>query len=130
MRPRTVACDEATRRGRLAKAKQFASAASMVFELAEDDDDLSSAVVTLCVHAGIAAADVICCGVLGEHAQGDNHAEAVALLDTVDKELGKSLKRLLSLKTRAGYSAQAIAKPDLTAAQRAMDRLIEAAKRR
>jgi hypothetical protein len=48
--------------------------------LADEAADVADAYVTLLVHAGIAASDVICCARLGEHAQGDNHVEAVALL--------------------------------------------------
>jgi len=34
--------------------------------LADDANDVADAYVTLCVHAGIAAADVICCTRFGE----------------------------------------------------------------
>ena len=72
-------CSEATRRGRLDKATQFADAAEII-EAMVDGDDLDDAYITLCVHAGIAAADVLCCARMGVHAQGDDHTEAVALL--------------------------------------------------
>lgn len=49
---------------------------STVRALADEAADVSDAYVTLLVHAGIAAADVICCQRLGEHALGDSHAEA------------------------------------------------------
>lgn len=77
---RTVRCAPATRQGRLRKARQFADAAEVVADLADDADDVADAYVTLLVHAGIAAADVLCCARLGEHAMGDNHNDAVALL--------------------------------------------------
>lgn len=56
--------------GRLAKARQFADAAHDVLALAGEADDVADAFVTLAVHAGIAAADVICCVRLGRHARG------------------------------------------------------------
>ena len=49
----------------MAKAKQFVEAAETVESLADDANDVADAYVTLCVHAGIAAADVICCKRLG-----------------------------------------------------------------
>lgn len=56
MSPRTHDCDEATVRGRLRKAEDFMTAASIVDDLADDASDMADAFVTLCVHAGIAAA--------------------------------------------------------------------------
>jgi hypothetical protein len=72
-------CTEAIRTGRRAKANQFYLAAEAIAATIEDQD-IADAYVTLCVHAGIAAADVICCARLGEYAQGDDHQEAVTLL--------------------------------------------------
>ena len=60
---KVVTCDERTRRGRHDKMVQFNTAAEMI-ESIQDDQDLGEAFVTLCVHAGIAAADVICCSTL------------------------------------------------------------------
>lgn len=54
-------CDRAMTEGRRARAEQFAQAASFVEELRDGEDDLAEALVTLWVHAGIAAADVVCC---------------------------------------------------------------------
>jgi hypothetical protein len=67
-------CSEHVSAGRLAKARQLLAAAQFI----EDSlsDDVADAYVTMCVHAGIAAADVICCSRLGRRWQGDNHAEA------------------------------------------------------
>lgn len=66
MTSRTKKCTATIRRGRLDKAKQFAETARLI----EGNDALIDAYVTNCVHAGIAAADVICCARLGEHAIG------------------------------------------------------------
>lgn len=55
--PNTKRCTPATRAGRLAKARQFHLAADTVTTLI-DDEEIADAYVTLCVHAGIAAADV------------------------------------------------------------------------
>jgi hypothetical protein len=60
----------------MAKARQFSDAATLISELASDDSNLGDAYITLCVHAGIAAADVVCCSRLGVHASGQDHAAA------------------------------------------------------
>jgi hypothetical protein len=51
----------------------------MLNDLADEDGEIADAYVTLCIHAGIAAADVICCIRIGEHATGEDHAEAVKI---------------------------------------------------
>ncbi|MGI8751311.1 MAG: hypothetical protein ACR2MN_03190 [Acidimicrobiales bacterium] len=61
------------------RPKQFLAAAESIED--SSSGEIADAYVTLCVHAGIAAADVICCARLGRHAQGDSHVEAVALLN-------------------------------------------------
>lgn len=98
---RATLCTQEIRRGRLRKAEQFFNAASQIADLAK----VSDAYVTLCVHAGIAASDVICCARLGQHAAGDNHNEAVSLLRRADDSSAKSLQVLLSLKTKSRLHA-------------------------
>lgn len=125
--PRTVACTPATRSGRRAKAEQFAGAAEVVRTLANEAADVADAYVTLLVHAGIAASDVICCARLGVHAMGDNHTEAVKLLaSAVDNKLAGDLDTLLGVKTKAGYSERPVSATDITRAERAADRLLQA----
>ena len=123
---RTTPCDVAMRRGRQHKARQFYAAASDIADLATDPGEVCDAYVTLLVHAGIAAADVLCCASLGEHAQGDSHVEAVALLATFDADRAKDLRILLQVKTKAAYSHQRVSTSERAKAQRACDRLIEA----
>jgi hypothetical protein len=95
----------------MAKAAQFYLAAETIATTI-DDQDIADAYVTLCVDAGIAAADAICCARLGQHALGDDHQEAVALLSKADRANAKHLKVLLDMKTRSGYSAVATSKTD------------------
>jgi len=98
-------CDQAIVSGRFAKAEQFLDAAATVRDLADDQADVGDAMVTLCVHAGIASADVICCTALGHHAQGDDHLQAIAELTKVTPDgakLGKDLRALLQLMVTAG----------------------------
>lgn len=133
MTPKTRTCDEATISGRLHKAQQFRDGAETIREFADTEDDIGDAYVTLCIHAGIAAADVICCIALGEHVQGDNHNEAVAHLSKVrpdGKDLGNSLRTLLTMKTRAGYSHESVGARESKRAQRAAERLLRTARER
>jgi len=113
----------------LRKAAQFLTAADLVRDLADKDDDVADAFATLCVHAGIAASDVICCIRLGEHAQGENHSETIALLMVADKAAAKHLSALLALKTKSGYSHNPITPAEAKRAGRAAEALVEAARR-
>lgn len=125
---RTKACGEAVRRGRLTKAVTFLEQAEVVLALADDEEDVADAAVTLLVHAGIAASDVICCARLGEHAHGESHNDAIALLATADQEAAKHLKVLLGLKTQAGYRALRTTASNLKRANRAAVHLVDAAR--
>jgi hypothetical protein len=129
---RTRPCDEADTRGRLRKAEQFWEAAEITREFADDEAEVADAYVTLCVHAGIAAADVICCVGLGERAAGENHTEAVALITRVPggADFAKALAVLLGMKTRAGYSASPVSAVDRKRAPRQAERLLHAARDR
>jgi hypothetical protein len=112
----------------LAKAQQFLAAA----ELIEDavSDETADAYVTLCVHAGIAAADVICCARIGRHAQGDNHAAATALLKRANAaDSAKQLEVLLSMKSKAGYTHLPSSATDVKRAGRAAKSLLKVAER-
>jgi hypothetical protein len=104
---RTRPCTAEIRRGRLLKSGRFLDAASLIADQAEEQAEIADVYVTLCVHAGIAASDAICCARLGQHAQGDDHNEAVALLSKADNPSAKHLRVLLSMKTKAGYSLAA-----------------------
>lgn len=119
-------------RGRLAKAEQFWEVAGLVRDLANEQDpsEIGDAYVTLCVHAGIAAADALCCAGLGEHAQGENHNDAVQLLAKVDVEAGRALRALLGLKTKAGYSHTSATAEEFKRAGRSAEALVMQARRR
>lgn len=119
-------CTEGTRAGRLTKAQQFLMAAETI-ETIVDDEAIADAYITLCVHAGIAAADVICCAKLGRHHQGDNHNAAVALLAQADTSASKQLKRLLDMKTKCGYGATPATLAEQRRAGRSAEALVRAA---
>jgi hypothetical protein len=126
--PRSKPCTKEMKRGRLRKAEQFIDAARTVEALANEGDDVADAFVTLLVHAGVAAADVVCCAVLAEHAQGENHIDAVGLLHRADPSLSVHLRTLLGMKTDAGYSHLPISATDRKRAWRAASTLAEAAR--
>lgn len=125
---RTVPCTQQTRAGRLAKAEQFLDAAETVAASTDEPSDVGDACVTLLVHAGIAASDVVCCARLGVHAVGESHAAAADLLGKVDRSLAQDLRALLSVKAKAGYNARPVSRQDQTRAQRSARRLVEAAR--
>lgn len=126
---RTNPCTPEVRRGRLNKSGQFMDAASMLTELADEEAEIADVYVTLCVHAGIAASDVICCARLGQHSAGEDHNDAVALLGKADQESAKHLRVLLGMKTKAGYSHRCATRTDAKRAGRAAEALLESARR-
>lgn len=89
--------------------------------------DGSDSYVQLCILAGIAAADVICCAKLGYHSEGQDHTSAVTLLSSIDSRNGKNLRTLLGMKTRSGYSHKTSAVDDRKRAGRAATALVEEA---
>lgn len=126
-------CDERISAGRLRKAEQFRDAAETIREFSEDEAEVGDAFVTLCIHAGIAAADTICCEALGHHAQGDDHSQAIAELSKVGpdgQELGNDLRALLQMKPRAEYGPIPVTAEQRKRAWRRAERLVEAARLR
>jgi hypothetical protein len=103
-RSRITACDAADARRRLVQADAFLLTAE-----AADDHDV---VATNAIHAAIAASDVLCCLGLGERSSGDDHQEAAATLQRVDKTLATKLRRCLALKTKAAYDSTSVSAQD------------------
>jgi len=94
------------------KAKRFMEAAENVEALADDATDVADVYVTLCVHAAIVAADVICCKPLGEHSRIEDHNVAIALFGRASNVAAKNLRDLLNMKTKAGYSSVPVSGTD------------------
>jgi len=109
------------------KAIGFFQAASDVSDL-DDSGEANDAIVTLHVHAGIAAADVICCARLGRQSTGENHVEAVVLLESVSGPAARHLHTLLGMKTQAGYGHRPASAADVKRSSRAAQHLLEAAR--
>lgn len=124
-------CNRAVTQGRLQRARAFMEAAELVEDLVAGDDqaeaDLGASLVTLWVHAGIAASDVICCVRLGRHHVGQDHNGAKSLLRAADKGSETPLGRLLKLKTPVGYGHRLVSAKDRLAAKRAAETLVERA---
>lgn len=104
-KPRTQSCDRNDALNRLAQAESFLLAAELIVD--DDSDDATPGVAaSLAVLAGIAASDAACCARLGVRARGQSHAEAVALLGTVEPrggDMAKDLQRLLNRKDDSQY---------------------------
>lgn len=122
---RTRKCTGQVSAGRLAKAVEFLDSA----ELLADDPSSRNAAASLFVEAGIAAADVICCRRLGEHAQGQDHNDAVLLLARADPDLATCLRTLLTNKSKISYSSQMLPSSEFKKVQRAATQLTAAARR-
>ena len=125
---RTNPCPPDVRLGRLRKAAEFLDAAILIADPA-DEEASADAFVMLCIQAGIAASDVICCARLGKHAQGQDHNEAVTLLSQANSESATHLRILLGMKTKAAYSHTGISAGDARRAGRAAEALVETARR-
>lgn len=116
--------------GRWAKAQQFADAAALHRPSERPGEEGEGDIyVTLAVHAGIAAADVICIGALGEFSATGAHDEALALIGKVDRSARTSLSRLLSVKTKAGYTHRPVSRADVLRAESSLEKLLDVARR-
>lgn len=99
----------------------------------EAEAEFGDSLVTLCVHAGIAAADVLCCKGLGYLVQGDDHMQAVAELAKVPpdgRQRSKDLRVLLQMKAAAAYAAPPVSADQRKRAWRRAENLVEAARSR
>lgn len=123
---RTKDCSPADRAGRLQQAEGFWADAEDLAALGEASPN---SIVTLYVHAGIAAADVICCAKLGEYSSTANHSDALNLLKKADPTLEVPLSRLIGVKTLAGYGAARVSAARVQTARSAAEKLLVAARR-
>lgn len=119
--------DAEVRRGRWDKTLQFAEAAALLFDDQSESSDVGDSFITLAVHAGIAASDVICIARLGKYSASGAHDEAIALLKSADPDASKHLSRLLSLKTKAGYTHRPASLADVRTAHRSHRAILAAA---
>lgn len=114
-----------TRRAGPADARRYLDKAREFLEAAERElaAGLTVPATSLAIHAAINACDAVCAARLGRRAAGNNHAEAVELVQQAGPEgaaVARDLSRLLPLKHRAEYEPEAVARgPATTAVERA-----------
>lgn len=105
-----------------AKSQEFAEAAA-----SDLDAGRNIAATSLAIHAAINAADAVCGARLGKRSGGDDHDQALSLLQvagTDGAEVERHLRRLLPLKTKAEYDPDDIA---ASVAKRAVERALQCA---
>lgn len=127
---RTKTCTAADAKARLASARAFLDTAELVSQ--EQPDALRDVAVSNAVHAGMAAADALCCFYARKHSTGSDHDDAVAVLRTVrpvGQEAASSLKTLIGLKGKAQYLPTLPSRNEVKTALRQAQRLVEMAER-
>lgn len=120
--------DKASAKARLHVADKYLEVARLM--TTDGDPYAINVCVGTAVLAGIAAADAICLEATGERYSGQDHAAAAELLERVEAQMGKHLKRLVALKPGAHYGDKLLTLRDRQAALRAADRLAEDARGR
>lgn len=116
------------------RAREFAREARDVLEAARrahENGDVRLAAIGA-VNACVRASDALSVAALGEHAQGDDHADAIALLERVPegKRLAASLRLALQYKSQWSYGVNSIRSAELTKVIRAAENLVSAAESR
>jgi hypothetical protein len=128
---RVTDCTPEQARARRAQARAFLDVAEMVLEepAAQAETHVAAALAVL---AAIAATDGICGLRLGRYSRGQDHDQAVELLESVDvgdRSLPVKLRRVLAAKDAVHYSPRLIAKGDAQSLVRNAAALVEAAER-
>ncbi|WP_432510381.1 hypothetical protein [Kineococcus sp. SYSU DK001] len=127
---RTAPCTPADARTRLRQARLYLEAAELV--QAEDLAEAATVATGNGVLAAIAAADAICCHAAGTRSRGQDHRQAIGLLQEVtgDATLAKALREVLDLKDAGHYGLSNVSASNCTAALRRATTLVEAAGQR
>lgn len=136
-------CESADARIRLRHAEAFFATAELVaFEEGKPPDyDYNHVAAGIAVLAAIAASDALCCELLGERARGQNHRQAVEVLEQVrfgdgspavqqrrTRELGRALATALDVKDESHYGARMLTHQQVTRVMRAAEKLLIAAR--
>ena len=124
---RTQSCSKAQARTRLEHARKFLEVAEMT--AGEGGDvEYASAAAALAVLAGIAATDAACCAALGRRSRGQDHRQAIELVEQVapgGTQAANALRRLLNLKDEAQYGFFDVGGQDLQSALRQAKVLVD-----
>lgn len=124
---RTQTCSAIQARTRLGHARKFLEVAELTAGEARDVE-YASAAAALAVLSGIAASDAACCAAHGRRSRGQDHRQAIGLVEQVEPggaQAAKALRRLLSLKDEAHYGLFDIGGQDLRSALRQAGVLVE-----
>lgn len=124
---RTQRCSMTQARTRLEHARKFLDVAELVSGEA-GDVGYASAAAALAVLSGIAASDAACCAALGRRSRGQDHRQAVELVEQVapgGDRAANALRRLLNLKDEAHYGFFDIGGKDLQGALRQAKALVD-----
>ena len=123
---RVQKCDRDNAQARLSHARKFLEVAEL--SATEDQvEETANVSASLAVLAGIAASDAACCAALGRRARGQDHREAVGLLEQVKPNgdgAAKALRRLLDLKDTAHYGLIHVSNQNLKTALRHAEALV------
>lgn len=126
-RSRKAECSNSQARTRLGHAELYLQVAEMV--LSDEVGSEATVATANAVLAGIAAADALCCIMIGERYRGSDHREAADFLErvTADRTLGQALRDLADYKDQAHYGISNIRAQRAKVAVRRATRLIDAA---
>ena len=125
---RTAKCGRVQAQTRLQHAKKFYEVAELVALEGADIPASSSVAAALAVLAGIAASDAACCIAMGRRSRGQDHRQAVTLVQQVSPGgtgAARNLGRLLDIKDTAHYGVIPVSGPELKAALRHTQALVE-----
>ena len=128
---RSTDCTPAEARVRRDQAQAFIDVAEMVLSEPATQTEAHVA-AALAVLAAIAATDAICGLTLGHYSRGQDHTQAVALLETVDladHTLPTKLRRVLASKDTVHYSPRLVSTSDARGLVRQARALVKAAER-
>jgi hypothetical protein len=141
-RARRRQCSTEDARIRLRQAKAFLDAAYLVWSETDRPEDLDFNHVAAgnAVLAAIAASDAICCRLLGERSRGQDHREAISLLQTVRfgtgderilarraRQLAGALGDALDLKDQSHYGTSLLGPSEVRRLIRQTQKLVDAA---
>jgi hypothetical protein len=141
-RARRRPCTAEDARTRAAHARAYLEVAKLIRGDADKPEDLNFSQVAAgnAVLAAIAASDALCCRLLGERSRGQDHRDAVSLLEQVRfgtgtdeaqakraRDLARALATALDLKDDSHYGTLMVGATELRRLIRAAEVLVSAA---
>jgi len=119
--------DRGQARARRVVAQKYLEVAELI---EQEDGAMINVCVGLRVLAGIAASDATTTVATGMRYSGTDHSAAADYLETVDRENGRRLRRLVALKPPSHYGGKLLTHGDRRSALRDARSLVEEANRR